>query len=112
MSRDFWSPRSERYHSRREAFVRKMKATSTPLRFAKHRRSEADSGKLDEEETDEYDSVEYFAQKQARELEARMAKLVAQNATKETGEIGVAVTGDAPAQPKDQGPVFACYYNA
>ena len=117
MSRDFWSPRSERYHSRREAFVRKMKATSTPLRFAKHRRSEADAGKLDEEETDEYDSVEYFAQKQARELEARMATLVAQqNATKEVGrpegEIGVAVTGDAPAQPKDQGPVFACYYNA
>ena len=58
-------------------------------------------------------TVEYFAQKQLKELEARMAKLVAQNATnKEAGEIGVAVTGDAPAQPKDQGPVFACYYNA
>lgn len=113
MSRDFWSPRAERYHTRREAFVRKMKAKSTPLRFAKHRRAdEKDAGRMDEEETDEYDSVEWFAQKQARELQARMARLVAQDsdATKEAGgEIGVAVSGDAP--PKDQGPVFACYYN-
>jgi enoyl-CoA hydratase/carnithine racemase/methionyl-tRNA formyltransferase len=131
MSLDFWSPRSERYHTRREAFVRKMKASSTPLRFAKHRRNGgvdddtsaegSNMSKLDEEETDEYDSVEYFARKQAGELEARvMARLVAQQqrqqdaaAKQEVGEIGVAVTGDAPAQPvNDQGPVFACYYNA
>lgn len=38
MSLDFWSARSARYHTRRFAFVRKLKPTQTPLRFATHRR--------------------------------------------------------------------------
>lgn len=77
MSQDFWSPRSVRYHSRRGAFVRKMKAKSTPLRFAKHRRGNSvgdEAPKLDEEETDDFDSVAYFAGKAAREYEARVVK--------------------------------------
>ncbi|KAH0346488.1 ClpP/crotonase, partial [Aureobasidium melanogenum] len=32
MAKDFWSARSIRYHSRRSDFVRKVKATKTPLR--------------------------------------------------------------------------------
>lgn len=44
MSKDLWSPRSIRYHTRRSAFVRKFKPLKTPLRFAEHRRRD---GKLD-----------------------------------------------------------------
>ncbi|KJX93974.1 hydrogenase maturation factor hoxX like protein [Zymoseptoria brevis] len=59
MSQDFWSPRSARYHSRRFDFVRKIKPSQTPLRFATHRRK-LDVTRRDEEETDLFDSVEYF----------------------------------------------------
>lgn len=41
MARDFWSPRSEVYHARRQAFVRKVKPSETPTRFATHRRGVA-----------------------------------------------------------------------
>ncbi|KAJ6442445.1 C-type cyclin [Purpureocillium lavendulum] len=58
MSMDFWSARSDRYHERRRAFVRKIKPCSTPLRFASHRRG---NGLLDEEEHDHFDSLEWFA---------------------------------------------------
>jgi enoyl-CoA hydratase/carnithine racemase len=51
MSKDFWSARSMRYHSRRRDFVRKIKPSKTPLRFAQHRRKD---GELDEEETDSF----------------------------------------------------------
>ncbi|KAM0719613.1 hypothetical protein Q7P37_003743 [Cladosporium fusiforme] len=57
MSKDFWSPRSIRYHSRRYDFVRKSKATKTPLRFAVHRRGI--SG-LDEEETSDFDDIQSY----------------------------------------------------
>ncbi|KAH8658412.1 formyl transferase [Xylariales sp. PMI_506] len=60
MAKDFWSPRSERYHLRRRNFVRKIKAKETPLRFATHRRT---GEMLDEEELDEFDSIEYFTQR-------------------------------------------------
>jgi enoyl-CoA hydratase/carnithine racemase len=58
MSKDFWSPRSIRYHSRRRDFVRKVKPIRTPLRFAQHRRKD---GELDEEESDSFDMIETFA---------------------------------------------------
>ncbi|KAG9856671.1 SGT1-domain-containing protein, partial [Aureobasidium melanogenum] len=58
MAKDFWSARSIRYHSRRSDFVRKVKATKTPLRFARHRRK---VGELDEEESDSFDLIETFA---------------------------------------------------
>ncbi|KAI5204778.1 ClpP/crotonase [Aureobasidium subglaciale] len=57
MAKDFWSARSIRYHSRRRDFVRKIKPTKTPLRFAEHRRK---AGELDEEERDDFDLLERF----------------------------------------------------
>jgi enoyl-CoA hydratase/carnithine racemase/methionyl-tRNA formyltransferase len=54
MAKDFWSARSERYISRRRDFVRKVKPTKTPLRFATHRRRE---GQVDDEEADSFDDV-------------------------------------------------------
>ncbi|ROW15082.1 hypothetical protein VPNG_03415 [Cytospora leucostoma] len=113
MGRDFWSPRSERYHTRRGAFVRKTKAAATPLRFAKHRRGEGEKRKLDEEETEEYDSVHYFAVKQAQELQANIAKALASKAAEHvTGEVAPTVSGEAPVKALGQGPIFACYYGA
>lgn len=131
MARDFWSPRAVRYHARRTAFVRKMKATTTPLRFAEHRRggTGAEPIHMDEEETDDFDSVEYFARKTAKELEARVAeelvalrqlalhteeeeaeKLLAQAAA--TVDVTAAETAAAGVKTQGQGPVFACYYGA
>lgn len=126
MSQDFWSPRSVRYHSRRGAFVRKMKAKSTPLRFAKHRRGGSSSSlgdeapKLDEEEMDSFDSVEYFASKAAKEYEAKMAKEAKELASKQPetprqiseAAIGEAVSDDAAKKLAPTGPIFACYYGA
>ncbi|KAI5455914.1 hydrogenase maturation factor hoxX [Mariannaea sp. PMI_226] len=57
MAKDFWSARSERYHSRRRDFVRKVKPVRTPLRFASHRRH---GGVEDEEESDAFDDVTAF----------------------------------------------------
>ncbi|SPJ79024.1 related to sensor protein hoxX [Fusarium torulosum] len=54
MAKDFWSTRSQRYTSRRRDFVRKVKPSKTPLRFATHRRRD---GMLDEEETDSFDDI-------------------------------------------------------
>lgn len=65
MSLDFWSPRAVRYHTRRFDFVRKIRATQTPLRFAIHRRKLIGC-RGDEEERDTFDSVEFF-KKQAME---------------------------------------------
>ena len=59
MAKDFYSARSARYHSRRFNFVRKVKATQTPLRFAAHRRVDKD-GSLDEEESDSFDDVVHY----------------------------------------------------
>ncbi|KAG6002735.1 hypothetical protein E4U21_002792, partial [Claviceps maximensis] len=71
MSMDFWSARSERYHSRRADFVRKAKPASTPLRFATHRREQ---GMLDEEEQDEFDSIDWFVNKSKRNLKRDMSE--------------------------------------
>lgn len=62
MSLDFWSERSPRYHTRRFAFVRKLKPSHTPLRFAIHRRGPEDTSSsscLDEEELEEFENLEY-----------------------------------------------------
>lgn len=123
MARDFWGPRSVRYHTRRGAFVRKVKAASTPLRFAKHRRADPGGGgggggeggpRLDEEETDDFDSAEYFARRTAQDREARLAReLLSRMKLGPDPEAGVAVADDgAPTKPPGQGPVFACYYGA
>lgn len=65
MAMDFWSARSQRYHQRRHDFVRKVRACSTPLRFAIHRRR---PGLVDEEEEDQFDSVQFFDQAARREI--------------------------------------------
>lgn len=63
MSLDFWSERSPRYHTRRFAFVRKLKPSHTPLRFAIHRRGPEDTSSssscLDEEELEEFENLDY-----------------------------------------------------
>ncbi|GAB7329625.1 hypothetical protein MBLNU13_g01372t1 [Cladosporium sp. NU13] len=68
MSKDFWSPRSVRYHSRRSDFVRKAKPACTPLRFALHRRIMAQP---DEEETPEFDDIEAYKLRAESELIAK-----------------------------------------
>ena len=69
MSKDFWSPRSIRYHSRRSDFVRKTKPTCTPLRYALHRRIMAQP---DEEETSEFDDIETYRLRAENELIAKL----------------------------------------
>lgn len=76
MSKDFWSARSIRYHSRRFDFVRKVKPTQTPLRFAKHRRGT----NLDEEEMDRFDDVEYYTKLASQQLESRVRGQIMQEA--------------------------------
>lgn len=75
MAKDFWSPRSERYHARRAAFVRKAKPTRTPLRFALHRRVQA---KLqpDEEETAEFDDIATYERKAENEMASRLRAVI------------------------------------
>lgn len=120
MAQDFWSPRSVRYHARRGAFVRKMKASATPLRFAKHRRGGAsgsgEAPNLDEEEMDSFDSVEYFASKMAKEYEARLTKQLVRLSKVPDGDVGIAAAAAAPVdalvKSAGKGPIFACYYGA
>jgi len=71
MAKDFWSPRSARYHSRRVQFVRKVKPISTPMRFALHRRDHAKLA-LDEEETDEFDDVIPFKRREQDEMASKI----------------------------------------
>lgn len=79
MSKDFWSPRAVRYHSRRFDFVRKIKPTCTPLRFASHRRIMASP---DEEETPEFDEIEVYKRRAEIALTAELtAKLRASLST-------------------------------
>jgi enoyl-CoA hydratase/carnithine racemase len=107
MSKDFWSPRSIRYHSRRSAFVRKVKASKTPLRFAQHRRKD---GEVDEEESDSFDLIETFAalskkmQEQAVQQTIEHLKIQARRAS----------TPDT-VNERDRRQLemmFSCYYNA
>lgn len=107
MAKDFWSARSIRYHSRRSDFVCKVKATKTPLRFARHRRK---VGELDEEESDSFDLIETFAmllrqtQEQAMQQTIEQLKLQARRAS---------TPGTVDEKEKRQLEVlFSCYYNS
>ncbi|KAK4549058.1 hypothetical protein LTR36_007514 [Oleoguttula mirabilis] len=71
MSKDFWSARSIRYHTRRYDFVRKVKSSQTPFRFATHRR-QADSKVFDEEELDSFDDINYYKQSAQQQNEAAL----------------------------------------
>lgn len=70
MSKDFWSVRSPRYHVRRFDFVRKVKPTSTPLRFAIHRRRP--NTKRDEEETAAFDDLAFYQRRTEQDTLLRL----------------------------------------
>ncbi|KAI5456126.1 hydrogenase maturation factor hoxX [Mariannaea sp. PMI_226] len=90
MAKDFWSPRAIRYHSRRSDFVRKVKPRATPLRFAIHRRVERGKECLDEEEKDEFDSIQAYEEKTLQIITARTYERL----------------------PEDRGVIFPCHYES
>ncbi|KAF2429292.1 ClpP/crotonase [Tothia fuscella] len=108
MSKDFYSPRSTRYHTRRFNFVRKVKATQTPLRFATHRRFDAND--LDEEECDSFDEVEHYQKMQEnallRHLQERLAQL---NPASVNKSLEITVPPFLPSE-KNAENMFSCYY--
>lgn len=124
MAQDFWGPRSIRYHSRRTLFVRKIKAVSTPLRFAKHRRGRGGSGysscSLDEEETDDFDSTEYYLHKEELRLSQNNDKTVILPSLgsdigkelAEVAEIPRSLDDKSITMMRDREPIFACYYGS
>jgi enoyl-CoA hydratase/carnithine racemase len=107
MSKDFWSPRSIRYHSRRRDFVRKIKPSKTPLRFAQHRRRD---GEMDEEETDSFDKIETFAMLSKRMQEQAMDQTIEQikMQVRRASTPGTVVERDR----RQLELMFSCYYNA
>lgn len=126
MSKDFWSPRAVRYHSRRFDFVRKIKPNCTPLRFASHRRIMATP---DEEETSEFDDIEVYKRRAEEEMTAELtAKLRASLAVNTNlddwvaqGEKQTINSGmrpllppsellTPPADSKAPGILFSCHY--
>lgn len=97
MAKDFWSARSERYHSRRRDFVRKVKASRTPLRFASHRRR---GEEVDEEESDAFDDVALFECRAADKMvEARMLEMETQ--ARQRASL-------PPSPPSNRGQVDCC----
>lgn len=126
MSKDFWSPRSVRYHSRRFDFVRKSRPSSTPLRFALHRRSRAQP---DEEETPDFDNVDAYKARAEREVVNRIRSSMQAEVTYSLGNLGLnEMIRDAkllqPLLPprdlltppvyddKIAPPLFSCHYEA
>lgn len=117
MSKDFYSARSARYHSRRAAFVRKVKPTQTPLRFATHRR--ADLTMRDEEEEVSYDDVKHYerlAEKQLlddlrRRLEIAAGASAAPRSISHphAAKLGLTVPDKNGANGEH---LFGCYYAA
>lgn len=102
MAMDFWSPRSQRYHSRRHDFVRKVKPSSTPLRFAAHRRTRP--GMTDEEESEDSDSVQAFDQTARRGVVMDfMLKMTTQLGRRDN------IRGQSEADVA-QKELFPCYY--
>lgn len=123
MRLDFFHPiRSQRYDSRRLGFVRKVAPTSTPVRFALHRRwggpgwSEVRDGKdaegrgprvLDEEETDEFDGLGDVPNEVAQ---VRMPALAT---TKTNGSNTPTIRREPNHLDSNSKPqlIFPCYYD-
>jgi enoyl-CoA hydratase/carnithine racemase/methionyl-tRNA formyltransferase len=113
MALDFWSARSERYHSRRFAFVRKVKAKHTPFRFAQHRRGH---GSLDEEERDEFDSVQHYQRLQRNQLIIELQ----QNLETSQRKLEISHKLEPSAEPQKRLKIsqpsgesmFSCYYSS
>lgn len=115
MSKDFWSARAVRYHARRFDFVRKVKPIATPLRFAKHRRSLNDS-RVDIEETDEFDDVEYFRKSAEEQLLARLRDQMRDDMSTPRRNMSVVSLKENAPMAVDfctgaKEPLFSCYYN-
>ncbi|KAJ6779459.1 hypothetical protein PWT90_00765 [Aphanocladium album] len=124
MAKDFWSPRSQRYHPRRYDFVRKSKAAATPRRFALHRKSD---GLVDEEDDDRFDSIEWFLMKssaikqEASALDASFPKQPekayarsknAPSSSCDTMDDKNWGGKEALPKAKTRGTIFCCYYDA
>lgn len=110
MANDFYSARATRYHSRRFSFVRKVKPTQTPLRFATHRRF--DEMCLDEEESDSFDDVGHYERLAEQKLFAGFLKkmeesrmLALPTPTLDKGMVGLSV-----GEMKNHENLFGCYY--
>ncbi|KIW06331.1 uncharacterized protein PV09_02794 [Verruconis gallopava] len=113
MSKDFYSARSDRYNSRRFNFVRKVKPVQTPLRFAKHRRT--DEKMLDEEERETFTQVEHFELLREQALIAKIqAQLELSNSLTGGSDLLAtklrSLTPPASSPKQDNEPMFTCYY--
>ncbi|KAF2104215.1 ClpP/crotonase [Rhizodiscina lignyota] len=107
MAKDFYSPRSTRYHSRRFNFVRKVKATQTPLRFATHRR--VDSSLQDEEERDSYDDVQHYEQLAEERLLMMLQKKMEKKPSFSLKRVDTPRL-ELPAGDQNSNHMFGCYY--
>jgi enoyl-CoA hydratase/carnithine racemase len=110
MANDFYSARATRYHSRRFNFVRKVKPTQTPLRFATHRRF--DEMCMDEEESDSFDDVAHYERLAEQKLFSGFLKKIEENRllspltpNSEKGVMGLTVN-----EVKTHDSLFGCYY--
>jgi enoyl-CoA hydratase/carnithine racemase len=110
MSRDFWSARASRYHSRRFAFVRKVKTTHTPFRFARHRR--VDETYLDEEERDTFDDLDHYQRLQEEQMMTELQRRLDSRLAGEdrNGKSTLKVLVGSP-RAKSTDTVFSCYYS-
>ncbi|CAD0106944.1 unnamed protein product [Aureobasidium uvarum] len=106
MAKDFWSARSLRYHSRRRDFVRKVKASKTPLRFAQHRRK---VGELDEEESDSFDLIETFAMLLRKTREQALQQTIEQLKMQARRASTPATVSEMDKRQLEL--MFSCYYN-
>ncbi|KAF5022830.1 hypothetical protein F66182_5124 [Fusarium sp. NRRL 66182] len=113
MAKDFWSARSERYTSRRRDFVRKVKPTHTPLRFATHRRQE---GEVDEEEADSFDDVAVYEEKTLqRVIGERLSKMDGEFLSRRQDHDGYPIAPDLGhakrGTPQGKDILFSCYFD-
>ncbi|KAG5660177.1 hypothetical protein KAF25_003699 [Fusarium avenaceum] len=111
MAKDFWSARSERYTSRRRDFVRKVKPSKTPLRFATHRRRD---GMLDEEETDLFDDIATYEKRSWARRERDRDGFLSHREDSKLHSEGAVITsgliqGTSNVQ-EDKPMLFPCYY--
>ncbi|KAE9981594.1 hypothetical protein EG328_011533 [Venturia inaequalis] len=105
MSKDFFSLRAERFHTRRFAFIRKCKSSRTPFRFAKHRRfpvgeeGKLGVGELDEEERDDFDdvkSLEWFLEKEREKMWSSHVKSLPRKISMGGSTLGESDRKDSP----------------
>ncbi|PTD07981.1 Hydrogenase maturation factor HoxX [Fusarium culmorum] len=116
MAKDFWSARSERYTSRRRDFVRKIKSTKTPLRFATHRRRE---GEVDEEESDAFDDVANYGAMALDKItehssQGQKASFTKRNEEAKSHNEGVVIISELLRETRSahdgKAMLFPCYY--